>query len=324
MKLAVVTPRYGADVTGGAETAARLLATHLAARPGFTVEALTTCALDATTWADHYPARHTVLDGVGVRRFPVDRKRSADFDEQTDLVIRRGRRATEEQQRAWIDKQGPVSPASDRSHRADPTPTSSRSTRSSTTPRLPACRASRRGRSCTRPRTTRPILQLPLYRAVFGAAAGLAYWTEPERQLVEQRFAVASKPIVVVGLGVDAGRGRRHRRAHRARSRRAPVPALPRSRRRRQGRAAARRMLRPLQGPARRAAAARLRGFRRQRSPAAPRHPVRRTGRRSREVGPAARRIRTRLPERVRVVLDRAPGSVVGRARRRWSTAAAR
>ena len=34
MKLAFVTPRYGLDVIGGAESAARMLAERLAAQPG--------------------------------------------------------------------------------------------------------------------------------------------------------------------------------------------------------------------------------------------------------------------------------------------------
>ncbi|HWS47453.1 MAG TPA: glycosyltransferase family 4 protein, partial [Acidimicrobiia bacterium] len=48
-----------------------------------------------------------------------------------------------------------------------------------------------------------PILRLPIYREVFEAASGLAYWSVPEQQLVERRFAIASKPAVVVGLGVE-------------------------------------------------------------------------------------------------------------------------
>jgi glycosyltransferase involved in cell wall biosynthesis len=206
MKLAVVTPRYGAEVTGGAETAARLLATRLAARPGFTVEALTTCALDATTWADHYPSGHTVLDGVGVHRFPVARRRSADFDEQTDLVIRRGRRATDDQQREWIDKQGPLSPRLiDAIAHSDADIVAFHPfLYHPTVAGLPRVA----NRSVLHPAAhDEAILRVPLYRSVFGAAAGLAYWTEPERLLVEQRFAVASKPIVVVGLGVDAREG---------------------------------------------------------------------------------------------------------------------
>jgi glycosyltransferase involved in cell wall biosynthesis len=50
-------------------------------------------------------------------------------------------------------------------------------------------------------------LRLPMYRALFENAAGLAYWSDSERHVVERRFAVASKPEVVVGLGVDAGPG---------------------------------------------------------------------------------------------------------------------
>ena len=206
MKLAVVTPRYGTEVAGGAEAAARLLATRLARRPGFRVEALTTCALDAATWADHYPSGVTELDGVTVRRFPVTGRRAADFDTRTELVLARGRRVTESAQREWVDAQGPVAPGLlDAIERSDadvfafhpylyhPTVTG-----------IPGVAA----RAILHPAAhDEPVLRLPLYRAVFGAAAALAYWSEPERQLVERRFHVGSKPAVVVGLGVDAGAG---------------------------------------------------------------------------------------------------------------------
>jgi glycosyltransferase involved in cell wall biosynthesis len=206
VKLAVVTPRYGREVPGGAETAARLLATRLATRPGFTVAVLTTCALDATTWDDHYPSGATELDGVRVHRFPVEGRRSADFDACTELVVRRGRRVTDGEQREWIEKQGPVAPAlidaiahSDADAIAfhpflyHPTVAG--------VPRVAH-------RAVLHPAAhDEPMLRLPLYRSVFGSAAGLAYWSEPERHLVETRFTVASKPAVVVGLGVDAGEG---------------------------------------------------------------------------------------------------------------------
>jgi glycosyltransferase involved in cell wall biosynthesis len=206
MKVAVVTPRYGAEIPGGAETAARLLATQLARRPGFEVEALTTCALDAKTWADHYPSGATELDGVQVYRFPVTRPRSADFDAATSLVVRRGRRATEAEQREWIEKQGPLAPGLiDAIAQSDADivafhpflyhPTVAGLSRVA-------------GRAVLHPAAhDDPTLRLTVFRPVFGAAAGLAYWSEPERRLVEQRFAIASKPLVVVGLGVDAGEG---------------------------------------------------------------------------------------------------------------------
>ena len=52
MKVVFVTPRYGPQVMGGAETAARQLAEHLIAETDWEAEAYSTCALDPHTWAD--------------------------------------------------------------------------------------------------------------------------------------------------------------------------------------------------------------------------------------------------------------------------------
>jgi glycosyltransferase involved in cell wall biosynthesis len=206
VKLAIITPRYGTEVAGGAETAARLLATHLARRPDFTVEALTTCALEASTWADHYPSGDTAIDGVKVRRFPVTGRRAADFDARTTVVLGRGRNVTDTQQREWIDAQGPVAPALiEAIARSDADafafhpylyhPTVAGLPRVASRAILHAAVHDE------------PVMRLPLYRAVFDASSALCYWSEPERKLAEQRFLVGSKPALVVGLGVDAGSG---------------------------------------------------------------------------------------------------------------------
>jgi glycosyltransferase involved in cell wall biosynthesis len=202
VKLAVVTPRYGADVPGGAETAARLLATRLAARDGWTVEALTTCAHDANTWANHYPAGSDVVDGVHVHRFPVTGPRAADFDAVTNLVVARGTRITPEALDEWIVKQGPVSPGL-----IDAIATTDADLVAfhpflyhPTVAGLPLVAP----RAVLHPAAhDEPFLGLKCYPPVFEAAAGLAYWSEPEHTLVEDRFKIASKPAVVVGLGVD-------------------------------------------------------------------------------------------------------------------------
>jgi glycosyltransferase involved in cell wall biosynthesis len=68
LRLAFVTPRYGAGVVGGAETAVREAAAGLAAR-GHSVEVLTTCARDHYTWANEF-APGVERDGaVTLRRF---------------------------------------------------------------------------------------------------------------------------------------------------------------------------------------------------------------------------------------------------------------
>jgi len=49
-----------------------------------------------------------------------------------------------------------------------------------------------------------PPIRLPVFADVFGAAAGLAFYTDAERRLVERRFAaLAGRPQAVVGLGID-------------------------------------------------------------------------------------------------------------------------
>ena len=79
VKLAFVTPRYGTEVIGGAETAARMLAERLCLRPGWEVEVLTSCALDHLTWENTEPAGTTVINGVTVHRFPTASPRTLDY-----------------------------------------------------------------------------------------------------------------------------------------------------------------------------------------------------------------------------------------------------
>lgn len=73
-KIAVVTPRYGLQVLGGAETGLRSWAEQLAAC-GYQVEALSTCTLDMADWRNQLKPGVTQLNGVTVRHFasgPVD------------------------------------------------------------------------------------------------------------------------------------------------------------------------------------------------------------------------------------------------------------
>jgi len=70
MKLAIVVPRYGPGIVGGAEMLCRDYALRLHAA-GHSVEVLTTCARDHFTWRNELPAGLHVVEGVPVRRFPV-------------------------------------------------------------------------------------------------------------------------------------------------------------------------------------------------------------------------------------------------------------
>ncbi len=105
-RVAIVVQRYGVEVLGGAEDAARALAEHLTAVAD--VHVITTCATQYTTWANVYPPGVSQLSGVTVHRFPVDRPRdwqqayqnAGRFWQQTHTLI---------EEMAWIQENGPFS-----------------------------------------------------------------------------------------------------------------------------------------------------------------------------------------------------------------------
>lgn len=101
-RIALVPPRYGPDVVGGAELVLREVAHGLAAR-GWEVEVLTTCALDHHTWANHYPAGTTTDGDVTVRRFPVVSDTSGAARAEVAQLLARGETPTLAQQEAWMN-----------------------------------------------------------------------------------------------------------------------------------------------------------------------------------------------------------------------------
>jgi len=67
LRIAVVVQRYGLEINGGAELHARQVAERLAQRHAVTV--LSSCALDYTTWAMHYPPGTQQVGAIPVLRF---------------------------------------------------------------------------------------------------------------------------------------------------------------------------------------------------------------------------------------------------------------
>jgi glycosyltransferase involved in cell wall biosynthesis len=106
MKVAVAVQRYGADINGGAELHARYIAERLS--PHADVEVVTTCARDYVTWKNERPAGVETVNGIAVRRFPVDHER----DPQT--FGRHSRRVFEHphsvaNELSWLESEGPSS-----------------------------------------------------------------------------------------------------------------------------------------------------------------------------------------------------------------------
>jgi glycosyltransferase involved in cell wall biosynthesis len=104
-----VVPYCGTATYGGAATLALAVAKQLGAT--FDVELLTTCATDYDTWRNAEPAGHVRIDGVHVRRFPVDFERDRRRFERLSRSVIYAPDPTLELQERWMRAQGPMSSA---------------------------------------------------------------------------------------------------------------------------------------------------------------------------------------------------------------------
>jgi glycosyltransferase involved in cell wall biosynthesis len=106
MRIAVAVQRYG--INGGAELHARYIAERLARHAQ--VEVVTTCARDYVTWRNERPAGAETVNGITVRRFPVDRERDPRaFGRHSERVFNHRHSLADEL--AWLDSEGPTSRA---------------------------------------------------------------------------------------------------------------------------------------------------------------------------------------------------------------------
>ncbi len=202
MRLAFVVPRYGTEIIGGAETAARLLAEHLVALRGWDVDVLTSCADDFVTWDDVYPEGESTVNGVRVRRFRSAAGRDPSFHPLSAALLADPASASEADAERWVDLQGPVTPElADAARRWD-------GDAMAFYPYLyhPTVRVIDRVAVPTilHPAAhDEPALHLPVFPRVFAAADALVFQTSAERHLVERTFPVASHHQLLLGLGVD-------------------------------------------------------------------------------------------------------------------------
>jgi glycosyltransferase involved in cell wall biosynthesis len=205
-KVAFVSPRYGTEIMGGAETAVRQLAEHLCAQTDWEAEVHTTAALDAITWTDELEPGTSELNGVTVHRHPTAKGRTMDFYMLDGLLRLAPRLTTREQGKRWVEYNGPVSPqlvdavcASD----ADVVVF---------TPYLYHPTVATIGRvpmpAVFHPAAhDEPALYFSVFRGTFGDADAFCFYTHSERSLVERMYPVAERPQIVLGLGVGDSEG---------------------------------------------------------------------------------------------------------------------
>ena len=216
VKLAVVTPRYGDDIAGGAETAARLLATELVGAHGLAGRGADHHRGDATTWADEYPPRiDRPSTGSTVHRFPVHARAASDFDRLcARRSYRRGAASDDEQARVG----GGAGSVLARAHRGD----RAERRRRRRVPSVPVPPDRRGLPLVARGAVLHPAahdeapIRLPIYREIFLAAAGLVYWSEAERRFTERLFPVAARRSSSSGSASSPSQVTRRTRRRRA------------------------------------------------------------------------------------------------------------
>ena len=210
MKVAFVTPRYGPEVMGGAETAARQLAEHLVADCGAEVEVFSTCALDHVTWEDVLEPGDSELNGVTVHRFASDAGRNPDFYGLDGKLRLAPREATRRESQRWGKLNGPVT------NRLLAALSESDAQVAAFYPYLYYPSVKGIGHvpmpGVLHPAAhDEPALYLPIFRGTYTNADAICYHTIAERRLVQRIHPVADRPQIVLGLGVSdpAGNGRR-------------------------------------------------------------------------------------------------------------------
>jgi glycosyltransferase involved in cell wall biosynthesis len=201
LKVAFVVQRYGTEIQGGAELHCRWVAEHVAKR--HEVEVLTTTATDYLTWRNVLPAGVCRVNGITVRRFPVERERREDVFFPVANQVCFFEHADEEERR-WLVEHGPVTPGLVehlRRHESGYDAIVLFSYRYWTTyfgmqvaPHksvlVPTAEHDR-------------VLYLRLFRPFFRLPAAIAFNTPEERDLIERVSGNEGLPGEVVGTGID-------------------------------------------------------------------------------------------------------------------------
>jgi len=201
LKIVFVVQRYGLEVNGGAEFHCRLVAEHMSKY--FDVEVLTTCAIDYMTWKNEYPPGIENLNGVCVRRFPVDYERDVPkFSKFSEKIF--GNIHTYEDEIEWMKLQGPYSTKLlnyIKNNKDNYTYFIFFTYLYCTTFfGLPLVKE----KALLVPTAhDEPPIYLSIFKSIFKNSKRFIYNTEEEKNFISSQFQVANIPSDVVGVGID-------------------------------------------------------------------------------------------------------------------------
>lgn len=198
-KIAIVNQRYGAEVNGGSEQYAKMLAEHLSER--YEVTILTTTAKDYDTWDNYYPVGVETNPQFKIIRFPVAKTRNIRRFRVINKLRRMLGRCLDS---AWVRQQGPYAPE--------------------LTAYIREQREAYDGFLfvtylyypvvCGLPDVAdkailiptahdEPYIYFPIYKKIFTNNKGIVYLTEEEKNFVESLFMNQDIPNEVVGAGIE-------------------------------------------------------------------------------------------------------------------------
>jgi glycosyltransferase involved in cell wall biosynthesis len=200
MRILVVVQRYGAEVVGGSEAHARVVAHRLAMVNE--VEVATTNALDYWSWAPHFPPGESMDGPVRVRRFAVTGSRSPTFKDAERHVLFEPHTLADEQ--GWLAMQGPHTPDLLEFLRREGTTydailfyTYIYEPTAAGLPLVPE-----RAALISTAHDEEPLRLVP-YRALFQLPRAFGFLTPEERDLVHARFRNEHIPSEVLGIGLE-------------------------------------------------------------------------------------------------------------------------
>ena len=200
--IAIVVQRYGTDLVGGSETLAREYAERLAGR-GFEVTVYSSTARDYVTWRSEYAAGASMERGVSVLRFVPDRERDLKaFNALAEPLYMRA--TTAEDERAFLEAQGPLVPGLVEALRAD------KSRYEAVLfftylyyPSVEGIKVAGDRAVFIPTAHDEPPLRFAVFKAAFEGVRSYAFCSAPEARLVASRFDIRKCSQDVVGIGVD-------------------------------------------------------------------------------------------------------------------------